>query len=200
MIFLKTLISINDSNHRIEKSLSKLVREPFLTAIEQFKVSCGLEGKSKEEKAYREARFRNSLTSFDKALSLAEPNEKSFINLMRGFCALNLPGGVKEAEIHFRIFQDECEEYANELRDIAENLINEAEKCELKASKINVDELPKGLGGGTFFSMSVGEPKMRKASLLAEAKEKKEKADTLIKESNSLLTTANNLKAIIANS
>ncbi len=199
MAFLKALISINESNHRIEKSLSKLVREPFSTAVEQFKIGCKLEGASKEERLHRESRFRDSLTNFDKALSLGEPNEKAFINLMRGLCAANLPGGETEAKIHFEVFQKECEENALKLKREATSLINAARENELRASEINLDELPKGLGGGTFFCMSVGEPKMKKATLLVKAREDRKNAERLLKESNVLLIASENLMTIIEN-
>lgn len=199
MIFLKTLISLNESNRRIEKSLSKLVQEPFLTGIEQFKIGCELIGDSKNERLHRETRFHDSLTNFDKALSLAEPGEKAFVNLMRGLCAINLPGGTNEAEIHFKAFQQDCKAKASELKRIAGALINDAQANELKASKIIVDNLPKGLGGGTFFSMGVGEPKMKKAALLVEARESREKADRLMKESNVLLTSSEKLETILDN-
>lgn len=197
MLFLKALFSINESTYRIENSLSKLVREPFLTAIDQFNIGCKLEGNSKKEKEYREERFRNSLNNFDRALSLAQPNEKSFINLMRGFCALNLPGGSKEALIHFEVFQKECEKKASELKHLSDKMLEDAKEYELKANEVKVDDLPKGLGGGTFFSMSIGESKMEKATLLMTAREKKEKADNLLKESNEYLMVSSNLKAIV---
>lgn len=199
MVFLKTLISINESNHRIEKSLSNLIQEPFLTAIDQFKIGCKLEGTSKDDRTHRENRFRDSLKNFDKALSLAKAEEKAFINLMRGLCAINIPGGLNEAKIHFKAFQKDCIKKASELKCKADSLIDTAKENEIKASKINTDDLPKGLGGGTLISISVAEPKMKKATLLTKAREDRAKADQLMKESSVLLIASEDIKKIIDN-
>jgi len=199
MVFLKTLISINESNHRIEESLSNLIQEPFSTAIEQFKIGCKLEGTSKDDRKHREIRFRDSLINFDKALSLAKQEEKAFINLMRGLCAINIPGGLSEAKIHFKAFQKECKKKASELKCKADSLIDTAKDNEIKASKINVDDFPKGLGGGTFISIGIAEPKMKKATLLTKAREDRDKADHLMKESSLLLIASEDVKKIIDN-
>lgn len=199
MGFLKTLISLNEKDHHIEKLLSKFMREPFKTALGQFKTGYLLDGTSKDERSHRETRFRDSLTNFDKALSLAKSEEEeAFINLMRGLCAINIPGGVGEAKIHFKTFQKYCIKKASELKCEVDSLVNNAKENEEKAGEINVDDLP-GRGGGSLAVMDDVVLKINKAYLLTEAKGYRNKAAHLMEESSVLLNASEVIKTIIDN-
>jgi len=197
IIFLKILLTAKDSNTQIEKNLSKLIREPYLTAMEQFKIASELKYITSEEKKYREIRFRDSLVNFDRALSFAEENEKPFINFLKGLCALNITGGRDEAITHLSNFQQSCKQEIISINDEISVLEKIAEENEIDASKIKIDNKPIGLGGGSLISMGASQDTLEKAAILEEVKSIRKKIKDLKDLNGEFLNTINYIEALI---
>lgn len=107
-IFLQGLFNSQQNLQKIETAVSALVREPLMTGVEQLKLANKTVPSSKEAAQYRIERFRMALASLDRARSLASEKESkfeiAFVDLLRGFCALELSGGASEAISHLTAF------------------------------------------------------------------------------------------------
>jgi len=104
--FLEVLSGKEEKTQQIEAVVSALIREPLLTGLEQLRVANKTVLFSEKSKQYRIERLRNALNSLDRARSLAsEEFEIAIIDLLRGLCAFEIPGGTSEALIHLTAFQ-----------------------------------------------------------------------------------------------
>lgn len=95
--FLKALLQSDDSLKRVERSVSKLVAAPMKTALEQFRVAMVSSAGDDTSASHQESRFRDCLKTLDGAYALAEQGDLPQVNLLRGLCALCLPGALREA-------------------------------------------------------------------------------------------------------
>lgn len=117
-VFLEALTHTQHNLQKIEGAVSALVREPLMTGMEQLKLALKTAPSSEEATGYKLERMRMSLSSLDKAHSLALQGklgvEVAFVDLLRGFCALELPGGMSEAKVHIDSFLKwACEQVAD---------------------------------------------------------------------------------------
>lgn len=107
-VFLEALFHTQHNLQEIEGAVSALVREPLMTGMEQLKLGLKTAPSSQEATGYRLGRLQMALSSLDRARSLALQRELlfevAFVDLLRGFCALELPGGMSEATIHIDSF------------------------------------------------------------------------------------------------
>lgn len=118
---------------QIKEVVSAIVREPFLTGLEQLKVANKTVTFSKESAQHRIRRFRNALNSFDRARSFAsESFEIALIDLLRGLCAFELPGGTSEALVHLMAVQDWAQKEGGYLVSVREDKRRKAERVNLE--------------------------------------------------------------------
>jgi len=104
--FLEVFYETEEKPRQIEAVVSTLVREPLITGIEQLKVANKTVPFPEKSMRYRVERFQNALCSLDRARSLAsEGFEIALIDLLRGLCAFEIPGGTSEAILHLTSFQ-----------------------------------------------------------------------------------------------
>ena len=105
-VFLEVFYDLDEKPRQIEAVVSTLVREPLITGIEQLRVANKTVPFSEKSMRYRVERFQNALCSLDRARSLAsEGFEIALIDLLRGLCAFEIPGGTSEAILHLTSFQ-----------------------------------------------------------------------------------------------
>jgi hypothetical protein len=177
LAFLKIILESKDSMRVIEREVKKLVSEPLRTGIEQLKIAGVLNSKTKAQNQHKISRYRQALDNFDSALSLAEENEKPFINLLRGLVSVNIPGAEEEAVIHLRNFQVACQKIAEHVSSVASLEEKNALEEERDAEAIKVQISP-GVGGG-LIGMARAEPLIQKAHLLHEADKRRKKVESL---------------------
>lgn len=131
--FLEVFYDTDEKPRQIEAVVSTLVREPLITGVGQMKVANKTVPFSEKGMRYRIERFRNALCSLDRARSLAsEEFEISLIDLLRGLCAFEIPGGKSEALVHLTSFQVWGHKKVEEISSIKE-------EKQLKADRLDVE-------------------------------------------------------------
>ena len=198
-VLLRGLLDSENSTRRIEKGVSKLVREPIKTALEQFRTASGLRPSDADGHLHQAQRFRECLVSLDRALSVAEESDIPMIHLLRGTCALQVPGGTGEATEHLRRYVEAIDAQAEKLREKAAVHDATAEKSEAEAQEVPTplghSTFGHGVGGG-FVGMAVSEPRIRKASLLYLAGRERRQAEQSRIEARELSTAAEYARAL----
>jgi hypothetical protein len=130
------------------KVLQKLVAGPLNTGLLQLRTALSLEsnkaGETREQSHHKISRYRDALRSFDKALAVADENEKPTIHLYRAFVSTKIPGAENEARVHGLEFGAACKDLAQAL--IRKASIEEADAAirDSVAARIVVDH---GAGG-----------------------------------------------------
>jgi len=137
--FIQTFLQIFSDKEKtstqieIEEVVSAIIREPFLTGLEQLRVANKMVAFSKQSAQYRTRRFRNALNSFDRARSLAsEAFEIALIDLLRGLCAFELPGGTPEALVHLMAFQVWAQKEGGYLASVREDKRRKVERLNVE--------------------------------------------------------------------
>jgi len=126
--FLQIFSGAEEKPRKIETVVSTIIKELFLTGLEQLKVANKMVTFSKESVQYRIKRFQNALNNFDRARSLAsEDFDIALIDLLRGLCAFELPGGTSEALVHLMAFQLWAHKEVEHLASIREERQKKAE-------------------------------------------------------------------------
>lgn len=194
MSCLKLLLSFEETANDISKNVPKLIQEPLSTGLEQLRVADSLQGTSKSELDHRATRYQQALSNLDRALSMAEFEERPFIQLMRGLAAARIPGAEHEACAHLADYRDHCLELAEKLDKKIGGLEEAAGKSSAKAEAISVSSGP-GVGGG-LVGMAVAEPRIRKASLEAKSREALQEADTIRSSSGELCMAAKSIDVL----
>lgn len=194
MSCLKSLLSVEETVDAIAKGVSKLVQEPLSTGIEQLRVADSLQGASGVELSYRASRYEQALSSFDRALSMAEPEERPVVQLMRGLAAARIPGAAHEAKSHLGDYRDHCLELAGRLDAKTDELERAASENARKAETIAVVPGP-GVGGG-IVGMAVAEPRIRKATLELKSREALQEAEVVKSSSEDLRIAAKSIEIL----
>jgi hypothetical protein len=170
-----------DHSSEIQRSLKKLIANPMRTGIDQLRIAMELEkgiGKGAQEDVYRFERYKDALRSFDKALANASDDEKIPIHLYRAMASERIPGGVREARIHFARFQEGCNLRANAFAREAEEETNLALTHRKEADAINLSGGYRGSGGG-LIGMSEAVNPNKKMELQAQAHKHETRAEEL---------------------
>jgi hypothetical protein len=180
--FVLHALVTQEHSSEIQRSLQKLIANPMRTGIDQLRIAMELEkGIGKEaaqEDAYRFERYKDALRSFDKALANASDDEKIPIHLYRAMASERIPGGVREARIHFARFQEGCNLRANAFAREAEKEANLAIKYRKEADAINLSRGYRGSGGG-LIGMSEAVNPNRKMELQVQAQKHEIRAEEL---------------------
>lgn len=104
--FLQIFYGTEEKTRQIEGVVSTPIREPLLTGLEQLRMANKTVLFSEKSKQFRIERLRNALYSLDRARSLAsEEFEIALIDILRGLCAFEIPGGTSEAIVHLTAFK-----------------------------------------------------------------------------------------------
>jgi hypothetical protein len=193
-VLLKQLLQTKDASRKIATEVTKLAREPMKTALDQFRIASMLPADTADLQYHREQRFRECLGTLDRALSLAEDPDLPAIHLLRGACALQVRGGGPEAESHLTQYAEVSEYRARVLAQQAD-----AADEESRQSRFQADQIPeprsRGVGGG-FLGMSEAQPRIRKASLLRDARAAERRSQLSREESNRLSDAAACARAV----
>ena len=193
---LKSLLESKESLRLIEKDINKLVREPLKTGIEQLRVAEILKSGTEKQSQHRVLRYQQALINFDKALSLAEENEKPFINFLRGLVAIHLPGAEEESIMHLKEFQGACLKAAKDLKNRAAHEEVLALENEREAEAV---EIPRGPGvGGGLIGMARAEPLFKKAQLLYDASKQRKRSEALKSVYDQMLITSSAIEILIS--
>jgi hypothetical protein len=181
---LKAILAERDRLSEIERSVSKLVREPLKTGVERLRIADSLPAKTPNEVQHRLTRLRGALESFDRAVSVAESVDRPPIDFLRGLVAAQIPGAEDEAALHFTAFSDYCAKRAVAIRAKASALEVKASEAEEEANGIDA-RYSLGVGGG-FAGMEKALPWIRKSGLIQEAKRFRAESIKLLSASDDL--------------
>ncbi len=153
---LESFTKNNDSElKKISKQLSKLIREPILTGINQLKTSLKAQPTNESELAFQQQRLMIALQNFDKALQLCGEDEKIQIKFLQGVTLLKIKGGTKEAKSTLGEFIEMATSQKEQLESELLKLQNSATTKRIEAESI-VAKAPKAGGGLVGFSDSSG--------------------------------------------
>jgi hypothetical protein len=191
---IKGFVDQNGILYDIKQQLSKLIREPLQTAIEQLRIAEKLNPVTDDQKQHRVFRYQQALGNLDKALSLCEADEKPFVNFLRGLATLNIPGGYIEAKYHLREFHAACLKIADDYANKASLQEKFAIESEAVANQIKV---PKGIGFGGGAAEVGRSEKAKQLHLLYTATKQRELAQTLRVDRNQLLSAAQAVETLL---
>jgi hypothetical protein len=136
-VFLEVFYDADEKPRQIEAVVSTLVREPLITGIEQLRVANKTVPFSEKSMRYRIERFQNALCSLDRARSLAsEEFEIALIDLLRGLCALEIPGGESEALVHLSSFEVWGHRKVEEISSVKEEKQLKAERLDVEIQEL----------------------------------------------------------------
>ncbi len=153
-IVLDSLTKKNDSElKKMSKQLTKIIREPFLTGIDQLKISLKTQPSNETEINFQQQRLMTALQNFDKAFQLCEEDEKAQIKFLQGITLLKLIGGAKEAKARLGEFIELSTEKKEQLETELKKLQYNATIKRQEALSI-VAAPPKAGGGLVGFSDS----------------------------------------------
>ncbi len=195
MACLKSLLSAEESAHEIARSVSKLVEEPLNTGMEQLRVADSLEGASAAELRHKTLRYQQALSSLDRALSMADPDERPIVQLLRGLASARIPGAAREAIAHLREYLDYCTGVAERSDAAVLELEKSAIESAPEAEAIQADPIS-GLGAGGLVSMTVSERRIRKAALKSRARQAVQEAGLLRSSTQELWSTAKSIEIL----
>lgn len=102
--FLHFALGGSDAISQVREVVTKLVRQPLVTGIEQLRLLLTMSPVGRTEHEYFADRARNALVQLDAALSLAEPEDRHAMHLLMGMTGSLIPGGEEEAIFHFEQF------------------------------------------------------------------------------------------------
>ena len=102
--FLRFAFAGSDAISEVRETVTKLVRQPLVTGIEQLRLLLTMSPVGPAECEYRTDRARDALVQLDTALAVAEPEDRHGIHLLMGMTGSLIPGGEEEAIFHFEEF------------------------------------------------------------------------------------------------
>lgn len=153
-VVLESLTTNSDSElKQMSKQLSKVIREPFLTGIDQLKTSLETQPTNESEINFQQQRLLTALQNFDKALQLCEEDEKVQIKFLQGVTLLKINGGTQEAKSRLREFIDSATSKKKRLEGELRKLQHSVNTKRNEAQSIVATE-PKAGGGLIGFSGS----------------------------------------------
>ncbi|NWF92528.1 MAG: hypothetical protein HXY46_06395 [Syntrophaceae bacterium] len=132
-IFLQIFYGTEKKNQQIGEMVSPPIRVPLLTALEQLRVVNKTVIFSEKNMQFRIGRLENALYSLDQARSLAsEGFEIALVDILRGLCSFEIPGGKSEAIVHLRGFKIWA-------RKEVGRLVSMRKEKKRKAERVNVE-------------------------------------------------------------
>jgi hypothetical protein len=174
--FLSALLDKDGAIKAIRSDVSKLVRAPLLAGIEQLRVAALLPTVTPDEAEFMITRHRQALNHLDQALSLCEPEERPLVAFLRGVAALNIPGGLAEARMHFVEFRDACATLGTQRLGDAAAADAKAQEAEVRARQIAVQPGSRTRGAGRGL-VGFSAERLERANLEAEARRFRRQAE-----------------------
>jgi hypothetical protein len=195
-LLLKSLLQSDDAIRRIEREVATLAREPVATAFEQFRIAGMSTGTDQESVRHRQERYRSCLFNLDRAWVVADKSEKPAIDLLRGLCALQVPGASAEAKAHLAAFIKEADSESNRLAVRANEGLSLAESLEKAAASIAVEGGP-GVGGG-LAGTALALPRIKRAELVRKAQAARRQSEEALAVSGNLIVASACASALLA--
>ena len=196
LVCLTSLLKNQESLRNISVNLSKLVREPLLTGISLIELSEHLKENTGDARRHRESRLRSALESLHKAAAICEPEERPFVDLLRGLCAVQLSGGAEEAALHLTSFARACRAAANRAESEGQRLNQLAAKSETAAAEITLTNTP-GLRGGLLIEMAIDESRVQRAHFLTDARRRRFDAAQQCRLQDQMLDAAQRIEQLV---
>lgn len=176
-LVLDSFIRTSDSElKKISKQLSKLIREPFLTGIDQLKMASQISPGNEAEVSFQHQRLHAALENFDKAFNLSEPDEKLNIELLRCLTLLKMNGAQQAAKERIDAFIQLALLKVQEFEIRRTMLQKEIAEKESEADSIQ-DVKGAKIGGGLIGTSEMRQ-QLRKSELKASAKKLSEEVVT----------------------
>lgn len=179
----------------IKRQLSKLIKEPLQTGLEQFTIADELKPSDENQNNYRRNRYMSALENLDKAYSLASETEKPLISLFRGLVATRIPEAEAEAVLHLEKFIEACTLSVHRHDEQIAEMQSRALAIEDKAKSIKVIE-GHACGGG-LFPMAIAENKIKKENLLYESSSCRNKIEELKSDKEYLISAKKSTEVLI---
>lgn len=180
-LIIGKLLTTESEIKKIDRQVSKLIREPIKTGLNQLKIANTLSITSNINYQYLKLRYLHALENFDKAYNLSSDEEKPYIDLLRGITTLKIEGGQNESVYHFKNFQKyylEVEATCEKEEVLLRNKIFEVEET-IKKFKTPNDEIKKT--GSNWTGIDVSTNYVKKQQLLFDLERYRKKETQIAK-------------------